>query len=99
LKSCYPQGKDDKTDRFYGTAVAWFHSCRLLPAEASEEHHLLNGQHGAQGYSFDEGTAAIMWACPEFFAVPGFLGVNQPVYALQLTAQHFEEYFKTFYDR
>jgi hypothetical protein len=93
LKSCNPHGKDDKTDQFYGTAVAWFHSCRLVPAEASEERNLLKDQHRLQGYSFDEGTAAIMWACLEFFLVPGVLGVNELVYALQLTAQHFEEYF------
>jgi len=44
-----------------------------------------------------------MWACPGFFfAVPGVLGVSERVYALQLTAQHFEEaffFFYTFYDR
>jgi hypothetical protein len=40
-----------------------------------------------------------MWACPGFFAVPGVLGVNELVYAIQLTAKHFEETFKTFYDR
>jgi len=44
-----------------------FTPCRLVPAEASQEQNLLKGQHGGQGYSFDEGTAAIMWACPEFF--------------------------------
>jgi hypothetical protein len=85
--------KYHKTDRFYGTAVTWFQSCRLVPAEESEEHSLLKGRHGRQFYSFDEGTAAIMWACPGFFAFAGVLGVNELVYALQLTIQHSGETF------
>jgi len=58
-----------------------------LPVEASEERNLLNGQHGGLG------TVAVMWACPGYFALSGVLGDNELVYALQLTAQHYEETF------
>ena len=51
-KSCYPRRKGNKTDLFYGTAVAWFHSCRFIPAELSE--HITEGP--------ASGTSLCIWS-------------------------------------